>query len=1116
MLVGRCGVVGRLNGRFAPAHPDSLSVPSIMLQLMFLEELSNCFIHFFAGGGEGGGGRCVTYKPFDVNTKQEERFGHIFLMTDSEDWRKLWRELIAHHDRDVPPADPAAIAARWEMEWPMVAEERNLPLELRMRIEQCWKATAPPVVVEDGEELVVEEGLVNDDGQGGKMALSEKTRDVYIQINAAQAWYGKQLAKPYKFLFEFHLLPNVQSLELVQLRFPPNAYYTVGTVFGSNFCVLSGIRDWTRSIQLTWKVPQAVYTTATLLQQLSEAAQQSHGALRGSYFSADPYTQQTHIQVGFARYFGPAHFRMDWTFGVENTLANYLGMVPTTAPCTEIVGQFVLPSPFGSDQNLARFGVHPDNREVVIVAKQGEQELFRHRWLLTDGLVDYDANRLYSRQALENAWRFCLAQTPWLHPERSQWVRETASTHPLSRYRWVIVPEDELCGELVAHQSQVRWVVTFPTETTFPAIWTGADSAFGFGQTEYLLGEWKGENPLSDATLMLPSVESTSLVFTPRSPYYSSIYPFTLTLPAGSIFTNLEALTTAWTTQFRSQPFANQSSCVATGEQKVQLNVDINVPFRLLWGEESSTETAPHIRLDWLVPNDMFLENPFVSAPTLVSRTSTTLRWQGSMLLQGTGYVIPSSFGVKVHLVDRNVWSEVVVAPGFVDSYRLFLQRWVDSFTTWTDADGHQPFQLTTYEIISAQQATLTYQLVIRLTKSFTENDYQLMFEGNWWRNWLGWEVGVPYLLNNQGGTEASLVSPRFIPSMNSFRVTDPSFVWATLTVDRPSSVGLWGVQTHSTQSSRQWPLRLAEGVYTTADLLNALNRWLQSYEETANCTITPVGDLATQQRYLVWNWAPLEASLNIDDFELVFYDLFWVPPSQCQEEVFESTHLSSATTSLGWMLGFRSKTRYGLTGSLVNGVRLASLVSEATVTTQSFQYAMLVVEDFVMNKQGTTILTSSNPANQRSKPASEHIGGMRRVCQATTNQSWMRNPIFYPNALLTRAQLFALGRVVEESKNNTNEQVDEGTAAIISQRQSAFQNNNLLGMVPLMADVTQELMYDAETNARGGSQARFRRSYFAPTSLDRLYVEVLTEWGTYLPLNTNNWMCLLLAKVKA
>jgi hypothetical protein len=725
---------------------------------------------------------------------------------------------------------------------------------------------------------------------------------------------------------------------------------------------------------------------------------------------------------------------------------------------------------------------------------------------------------VYNRNTLFRAFTTLLLGTPWLD-SKSYFLTEPHPTlFPAKlRVRLGLLPRE---ADLAIHGlPPAPWSLQCPDESTLSSpLWRGPNSAFGLpaDTAPLVAGLWAADAPLNDATLILS--QALSLRCKPALLAYQDrpFYDFSLSFPAARQFANATTFAEELQLLLQTVP-ALRGSTAAIRNRRLELGIDLNVRFQLVWNDPAAlAPNTAQVHLQLYDAGRGFIADPFRALPTATRLDDTSVRLEGQLTLKGSGYKLPDSLGFTIQLVDRNITAVVIPTSAQSDVYYAtyldLLHAMNAILLAWTDADDQQPFAGSIVEVTQLTDNQVTFQWTVRLTKVFTENAYTLVLDGPEWNAWFGLPPAL-YLLHNNDAEAAPLVSATCPDSVSDFFVTHDQTVWAYLeTFDNDYSPGMVG---------RSRPLTLPYGRYTASALLQAIQAWLLADPITAACTLTTTRDPVTLQRRALLDWTGLHASLSVQDFDLLLYDPTWIVPAangSCNSELFRNAHLASPTTSLGWMLGFHLHTRYRLDQDAervslpaVATTPTMRLTANAGITTQSFQYAVMVVDDFVLNKQGTTIVTAANPSNRRTQSASEYVFNRRRICQATiTAQLNQVNPLLY-SPTPTRGQLLALGLERQTNANAQRAQVDESIDTIGMQRAMTIQNNNLIAMIPLNTDPTQPTLFNAST-ALVGTSAMFARKYFQPTSLSRFHIQLFTKYGTYLPLITNQWECLLKA----
>lgn len=242
------------------------------------------------------------------------------------------------------------------------------------------------------------------------------------------------------------------------------------------------------------------------------------------------------------------------------------------------------------------------------------------------------------------------------------------------------------------------------------------------------------------------------------------------------------------------------------------------------------------------------------------------------------------------------------------------------------------------------------------------------------------------------------------------------------------------------------------DGVYDETTLLTTLNT---SFSGNIQFTLNSINKHITIENISL---NPIEIFFNMDD-DNSYYN-----------------------TTLGWYLGFRKETNQGIL--LEPG---DTYTASGILNIPSFQYLILVVDDFNNNRINSTLVTTIN--NQEKADIPEYINTESVTCDDNT-------PFFTQTAprTLTQAQIYTLN----VTTNNQNK--------IKTRQLDAPALTNVLAYIPVNNNTNSIFITGDDLNDS-------RRDYFGPVVIDKLEFTLLDQHGRLLNMNGVDWSISLKAE---
>ena len=250
-------------------------------------------------------------------------------------------------------------------------------------------------------------------------------------------------------------------------------------------------------------------------------------------------------------------------------------------------------------------------------------------------------------------------------------------------------------------------------------------------------------------------------------------------------------------------------------------------------------------------------------------------------------------------------------------------------------------------------------------------------------------------------------------------------------------------------------------------------------------------------------------------DYKLVFFD-----PYSFINCIATANSIANATwdSTLGWTLGYRDFIDYEMVQSnlvknqgnqfyltsrngsysyassndAINGLEVKTttkLLGDTTVSINTFNYFLIVLDDFIQNHLNDGLITISKPETQL--PAQSYAAMANKVCDPVTGQIVSLSTTNIPGNNLTQRQLYALNAIQIADKVNYNLNYSKGPYV-----------QDIFGIVPIKPPSAPGQTYVEF----GGTLQNQERQYFGPVNIHRMAIQLVNDKGDIVDLNGSDW----------
>jgi len=238
-------------------------------------------------------------------------------------------------------------------------------------------------------------------------------------------------------------------------------------------------------------------------------------------------------------------------------------------------------------------------------------------------------------------------------------------------------------------------------------------------------------------------------------------------------------------------------------------------------------------------------------------------------------------------------------------------------------------------------------------------------------------------------------------------------------------------------------------------------------------------------------------------DYTLSFFDTESF--TRCNFGANASIQTTTADTTVGWILGFRSNTSFNLTYenyaaevypynnfTYDTSTNIVSIQGDTSVNVNLYNYLLIVLDDFTQNHLNDGLVTTINAEQDVSLPSYTNNSHLRCNNQ---NETLITNDVPSQNNYnrLTNNQLYSANQVLTAQQNSyLNNRLSTGPFI-----------QDIFGVIPVK---TAGLSNGQTYVEFGGTLQIQERVYFGPVNIRRMRVKLMTDKGNTLDLNGQNW----------
>lgn len=931
--------------------------------------------------------------------------------------------------------------------------------------------------------------------------------------------------------FSFDLsepLQNVVSLKLYSVQIP-YTWYTIPKSYGSNFFYLKGNADGIKDGNHDYKIeiPAGNYspiqletTINSVFSDISNNVASDVSFNSNKIISYNPNTSKMTIDLGLQKVYTesyyeielPSFFNSDFNFNYD--VYNMYSV--NTKLQVQIDDDDIRNYTLDSSNNYFTVNVYHDSSNKTI--------LYSYIMRLLDANNSPYTGSV-SRKEIMTSLNTTLSNDK--HFEKMSKITERIYANSETyNYQLRIV----LNRYTVKYRQNMSVNVAFPDETTSDfRIWTYSNvnyNCFSFENSINNLSQIVSENTSSNLNYTIDT--STNILLTCTKSGYSVGNDISINIPAANnipIETFVNSITTAFqnsglvtfdTTSINDEL---KGAFIDSKTSKFNLTIDLTKKFttqhyNISWGNNSllSGYDKNYVTLDaWNVDADLS-SNP----------TNNTFG-QSVRALTG-GYYVDSShiFTIKPKQ-NNNSGNEgaphVIVTSSFMNrgeqklTYYTYsnIRDYVDDINqsmaeTIIDNQKVLAGSYMTYKLnYNPTYDFATYDLSLNIVYKYelTERDYDISFVDHTYdigsdKNiWKIFDISSNYKLStniSENGSYSKITGGNEISS-SKINVMNGSNTFILQTNNTSHNIPNDTIK-----------IVIPVGTYTNYAICSKINEKFDEEPKLKGSRIYQ--EITNNKTYTTLNMK-INNVYTTKDYDIVFYD-----PISFAKCFIGSRSVQSTTwdSTLGWILGFRDYTQYGLTSDNVqnlgdNTIYLSSstgkythvtdnttnnvnitLEGDTTVSTNLYNYFLISLDDFIQNHLNDGLVTITRKETSLSIP--NYLYKTSQVCDPNTNELVSNTISSNLNNGVTKNQLYSLNQSIYSQRNQTK---TYSSGPFIK---------DLFGFIPIKVP-SKNGDYYIEF---GGSLQNQERLYFGPVNIRKMAIQLLNDRGDLVDLNNTNW----------
>lgn len=942
-------------------------------------------------------------------------------------------------------------------------------------------------------------------------------------------------------------LKNVVKMKLYSVSIP-YSWYTISEDYGSNFFYFKGDSPgiYNSSHDIKVQIEPGNYTVSTLIESLNIALEHLQGKqLDQSYYQeynpplTDISLNNTYFESGIN-----ASGKSTMKIGIKNNYDSnyfrirfpYITPVYNNYDTKERNNDLSLPSFMGFTTDtlntyVVRSGLIGSIPDIAFDASNNKIKVLRYEQNVSDNFdgtnvlknIDLDFNEM-SGPITETSFNEILINNHDID-NNSNYTIETSGN-----YLKLKLKRDNSINNL-----NTKIIVLFPfNEDDIVNVWTDDLKFNTDGKTTYenisynykILNDVISQEPTIDDRIVVGSSRTIKLEFEPKKSLYNGINEFGTILTSDVSLNKFEIVVPTndygYTTNelieeinsgFRNinESFVDNHnisifSALSSNDDIMRLDgsnnlkLDIDISYNLGISNYTLELTNTLLGKIFNIENnyDLSLNEGVIQEEDITSRGSYDVNEiMEALEVEYLLILKPKPDSPIRNLPNINIKPEYIGLSGnvidFSNETNILFNTFIEylnlALTTYTN-DSYNVQNLLSKSILSTSDSEIsgkfTLDVSLIVSDYLDETNYALRltdsFGNDLWNN--RFHIGTYYdLLYNSNITSSKTIDKdviTIIKDINDQFIIEPLPVG----VDGGSN-GVFDILNRNTIN-----IIIPFGDYTINELLLEINDLLKNAVTTGSKNLSR--DMSfTMKRINGKDYCLIDFNLNrmftAEDYKAVFYDTTF---TNCTSRILgiQSTTIDS---TIGYILGYRDKTEYPLisaANSSIVGVK--RFTSSQQINVNLYNEFSIVLDDFNNNRLPSAIVSGEPQTTNFEIPSY----AKRSATMCDENGNLLLSIKGKNNNNLTEKQLSAIYSNIETSQtkisdiNNANKKVNA---------------KDVFAIIPLnLTGLTAGELFVKD----GITLQEQERNYFGPVDIQRISVKLLTDKGTLVNLNKDNW----------
>ena len=938
-------------------------------------------------------------------------------------------------------------------------------------------------------------------------------------------------------------LKNVVKLKLYSVSIP-YSWYTISEDFGSNFFYFKGdspgINNETHDIRI--QIEPGNYSGTTLVSTLNDAIAHLSGKSDDDVYNSihNPYIPDVSLNNTTIRYTQSSGKTKMFIGIIKNYDSNYFRVrFPYTTPVytnpltRERNNTLSIPSFLGiTNDTLNSYTVLSDLSggvpSVTIDASNNTIKLLRY--------IQSESNAFNGTNVLKT---IDLSFDIGTDDNITETLNSKLTNHNdidinskyiidgSGNYLKIKLNRDDSINNL-----NTKVIVLFPFNTDNTNIWTDdlqfntddTTSYLGINYKYKILNDVVSREPIVDDRIIVPQSRTIKLEFVPTKPLYNgissdgtvltsdiSLNKFEIVIPTNDSgytvdefikelndgFDNTNVLfTDNHNTSIFNKPSVKTNIIKLDNTNNLQITVDISYNLGASNYILELSNTIFGNVFDISSNNtDLSLNSGIAQYDNIQKQNSYNIK---AIMDTGVEYLLvlkPKQYGQLRNLPNINIKPEFIDTSGTVIDFSNETNITIDvltdyiikAITTYTNNSYNVPNLLSNSGFIitdSTSSGRINLELSLNISDYLDETNYKLELTDSSniiWNN--KFHISGSYDLSDNNNISSSKAIDKDVITVNA--INNKIIIEPLPTNVDGGSNGVFDVLNRNTMY-----INIPFGNYTRNELISKINDLLKTV------TIASGKILSSRMSFNVrtvdnTEYCLIDFNLNrtfkAEDFKVVFFDSTFancsIGSTSIQNTTFDST--------VGYILGYRNKTEFPLRNVLYSSLPdVKQFVSTQQLNVNLYNEFSIVLDDYNNNRLPSAIVSGEQPSTDFELPTY----AKRAASSCDENGNLILSVTDKNNNNLTAKQLSAIySNIVTSQAKQTD--IFTSNRKIIAKDVFAVIPLNVAGLDAGQLFVKEGITLQEQS-----------RSYFGPVDIQRITVKLLTDKGSLVNLNQDNW----------